>query len=119
VGDDYIVSRDTGVAMEKYDWILISPAGISPAVAGSFTFRPRVLDGKTVLLRWNGKHNGDVFLSRIGEHLDARCKQANIVKLWEVLPESSHTSQSAQVSRKIAAQIAALRPDIVIGAPGD
>ena len=88
-------------------------------MSGGFTTRPESIDGKTVFLRWNGKHNGDVLLSRIGEHLEARCKQAKIIKLWEVLPGSSHTSQSAGESSKIAAQIAALKPDIVIGGPGD
>ena len=45
----------------------LNPADIPPTVSGGFTSRPLVLDGKTVFRRWNGKHNGDVFLARIGE----------------------------------------------------
>ena len=113
-----LISRAV-LAMQQGKWELISPAGFVPAALAGINARPSSLDGRTVLLRWNGKHNGDVFLSRIGERLAERGKQANIVKLWEVLPETSHTSQNAEPSRKLAAQIAALKPDIVIGAPGD
>ena len=90
-----------------------------PAASGGVNPHPRSLDGRTVLLRWNGKHNGDVFLSRVGEHLAARTRGAIIVKLWETLPESANTSQNAEVSRQLAGRIASLKPDIVIGAPGD
>ena len=105
--------------MEQNKWVLISPAGIVPGAADTINPHPRSLDGKSVLLRWNGKHNGDVFLSRIADRLAARSRRANIVKLWETLPQSSSTSQNAEVSRHLATRIAALEPDIVIGAPGD
>jgi hypothetical protein len=105
--------------MEQSKWELISPAGVVPAGSGGMNPHPHSLDGKTVLLRWNGKHNGDVFLSRIGARLGACSKQAKIVKLWETMPETSSTSQNLEVSRKLASQIAGLKPDMVIGGPGD
>jgi hypothetical protein len=106
-------------AFMEQKWQLVSPAGVVSAGSGGINPHPRSLDGKTVLLRWNGKHNGDVFLSRIGERLADRSKGANIVKLWERLPETSNTSQNAELSRKLAKTIAALKPHLVIGAPGD
>ncbi len=100
-------------------WLVLNPSGIVPAASGGIAPRPHSLDGKTVLLRWNGKHNGDVFLSRIGERLAACTQGTRIVKVWEALPESANTSQNAEVSRELAVRIASLKPDIVIGAPGD
>jgi hypothetical protein len=105
--------------MEQSKWELISPAGVVPAGTGGMNPHPHSLDGKTVLLRWNGKHNGDVFLSRIGEKLVACAKQAKILKIWETMPETATTSQNPETSRKFASQMAALKPDLVIAGPGD
>jgi len=35
---------------------------------------PASLEGKTVLLRWNGKFNGDKYLTRLGELLSRQVK---------------------------------------------
>ena len=45
---------------------------------------PASLEGKTVVLRWNGKMNGDNFLTRFGELLTQQVKKVKIVKLWEM-----------------------------------
>jgi hypothetical protein len=104
--------------MEQNKWVLVSPAGIVPVVSDAINAHPGSLDGKTVFLRWNGKHNGDVFLSRIADHLRDSC-QADVVKLWEVMPQTSHTSQNAEASRQLAGQVVDRKPDIVIAGPGD
>ncbi len=80
---------------------------------------PAALEGKTVLLRWNGKYNGDKFLFRVGELLEEQVKNAKIIKMWEVDPSTAIISKKAEVSDQIAAKIATLKPDIVIAAQAD
>jgi len=45
---------------------------------------PATLEGKTVLLRWNGKYNGDRYLSRLGELITQQAKNVKIIKMWEI-----------------------------------
>ncbi len=80
---------------------------------------PNTLEGKTVLLRWNGKYNGDKFLSRVGELLIEQVKNVRIVKMWEVDPNTAIISKKMEVSEQIASKIAALKPNIVISAQAD
>jgi hypothetical protein len=47
--------------------------------------RPASLEGKTVLLRWNGKYNGDKFLSRVGELIPQQVKSVKIIKWLRLL----------------------------------
>ena len=46
---------------EVREWKLVNPEGV--VVVEPVEISPRItsLEGKTVLLRWNGKHNGDNF----------------------------------------------------------
>ena len=81
--------------------------------------RPASLEGKTVLLRWNGKYNGDKFLSRVGELLIEQVKNVRIVKTWEVDSNTAIISKKMEVSEQIASKIAALKPNIVISAQAD
>jgi hypothetical protein len=80
---------------------------------------PSTLEGKTVLLRWNGKYNGDKFLSRVGELLIEQVKNVRIVKMWEVDSNTAIISKKMEVSEQIASKIAALKPNIVISAQAD
>lgn len=80
---------------------------------------PVSLEGKTVLLRWNGKYNGDRFLNRIGELLTQQVKNLKVVKMWEVDSSSTVISKSAEVSEQISSKIGKLKPDIVIAAQAD
>jgi hypothetical protein len=80
---------------------------------------PSSLEGKTVLLRWNGKYNGDKFLLRVGELLIEEVKNGRIVKMWEVDPNTAVISKKMEVSEQIAFKIAALKPNIVISAQAD
>ena len=84
-----------------------------------FAPRPRSLEGKTVMLRWNGKHNADHFLNRIAGLLTSRVKGVRIVRNWQVALETRETSSSPKLSLEFAGKLAAYRPDIVIGAIGD
>jgi ABC-type Fe3+-hydroxamate transport system substrate-binding protein len=80
---------------------------------------PASLEGKTVVLRWNSKPNGDKYLTRIGELLTSQVKGIKVIKLWETDPTTAVISKSADVSATIADKIAALKPDLVIAAQGD
>ena len=49
------------------DWELITPEGTIKIEPMEINPHPASLDGKTVLLRSNGKSNADHFLARVGE----------------------------------------------------
>ena len=100
-------------------WEVINPEGVVQITPMQVTPHPSTLEGKTVLLRWNGKHNGDLFLERIGELLTERIKDIKIVKSWEVAIETAEISQSDGVSKKWADKLASYKPDLVIGSQGD
>jgi predicted transcriptional regulator len=80
---------------------------------------PATLEGKTVVLRANGKHNSDRVLERVGELLQKEVKNVKIVRLWEVYPESNVISQGPELSQQIAAKIATYNPGLVIGSSSD
>jgi len=100
-------------------WVLINPEGTVQLETVSAKPRPKSLEEKTVLLRWNGKHNGDLFLNRIGELLKEKVKDVKIVKAWEIMPETKVITSNAHKSREFAKKLSALKPDISIGAQGD
>jgi hypothetical protein len=80
---------------------------------------PANLERKTVLLRWNGKYNGDKFLSRVGELINQQVRNVNIIKLWEIDKSTAAISKNAEVSEQVAVSIAKLKPDLVIAAQAD
>lgn len=80
---------------------------------------PTSLEGKTVVLRWNGKPNGDKLLTRIGELLTEQVKGVKVIKLWETDPSTAAISKSAEDSAALADRIAALKPDLVIASQCD
>ena len=80
---------------------------------------PATLEGKTVLLRWNGKYNGDKYLSRVGELMTQQVKNVKIIKMWEIDKSTAAISKSAEMSEQLAASIAKLKSDLVIAAQAD
>ena len=80
---------------------------------------PSTFEGKTVLLRWNGKYNGDNFLSRVGELLIEQVKDLKVIKMWEVDSSTAIISKKMEVGDQIASRIAMLKPNIVISAQAD
>jgi hypothetical protein len=89
----------------------VGPVKINP--------HPTSLEGKTVLLRWNEKMNGDKYLTRVGELLTQQVKNVKIIKLWEVDKSTAAISKDLQASEQVAATIAKLKPDLVIAAQAD
>ena len=80
---------------------------------------PSTLEGKTVLLRWNGKPNGDNFLNRVAELLTDQVKGVKIIKMWEVDKSTAIISGSLEKSEEFTEKITRLKPDIVISAQAD
>ena len=105
--------------MAQDTWEVINPGGTIQVEMTSGNPLPETLDGKTVLLRWNGKHNGDLFLNRIGELLTKNFADVNIIKAWEVFPETNIVTAHADKSKEFAKKFSGLKPDISIGANGD
>jgi len=104
---------------KQMDWKLVNPEPLVRIEAGQVNPHPKDLLGKNVVLYWNGKPNGDLFLNRIGELLVERVDNVKIIKAWEVLPSTKRTDPTAESSKATAEGLAGFHPDLVIGAPGD
>ena len=104
---------------QKIVWDLVNPEGTTQAQP--FTVKPHTqsLEDKTLLLHWNAKHNGDIFLNKIGDLLTEKVKSVKIIKAWEVAPETAMTSGSSKRSKEKVEKLSAYKPDIVIGAQCD
>jgi hypothetical protein len=100
-------------------WELVNPSSIILSKPVKLVERPSTLEGKTVVLRWNGKPNGDVFLNRVAELLNEKVKGVKVIKAWEVAPDTNIISYSPDRSVAIAKKLVSFKPDIVIAAPAD
>jgi hypothetical protein len=98
---------------------LVNPESVVKVEPMNINAHPSTLEGKTVVLRANGKHNSDKALDRVAELLQKEVKGVKIVKLWEVYPESNVISQGPELSKTIAEKIATYKPVLVIGSSGD
>jgi len=100
---------------EVRGWKLVNPEGV--VVVEPIEIAPRLasLEGKTVLLRWNGKHNGNNFLDRIAELLAEQVPTAKIIKMWEAIPGSNgYPMKDADFQAALE-----LKPDILIASQAD
>ena len=101
-------------------WEVLDPQGVIKIEPMEINPHPSTLEGKTVLLRWNGKHNGDRFLERVAELLKQKVKNINIIYSWEFAPETvDPISGSQERSMELMKKLAALKPDLVIGSQAD
>ncbi len=103
----------TDAAVQK--WKLVNPEGVTIVKPVEIAPRLTTLEGKTVLLRWNGKHNGNNFLDRIAELLKAKVPTVKIIKMWEAIPGSNHYPM---VDAEFQAALK-LKPDIQIASQAD
>ena len=101
------------------DWELVNPEGVVKITPMEVNPHPKSLEGKTILLRWNGKHNGNNFLDRIGELLKENVKGVKIVKSWEVAPWTAIIAGNPDKSKQIVDTLAKEKPDIVIASQCD
>jgi hypothetical protein len=105
--------------LDKTTYELVNPEGMIGLKPLKMNPHPSDLTGKTVLLRWNGKHNGDAYLNRVAELLQEKVKGVRIIKNWESAPETSRIVSNPEASKAAAERLAKFKPDIVIGAQGD
>lgn len=100
---------------------LLNPEGVIQLEATvQLNPHPSTLEGKAIMLRWNGKHNGDHFLNRIAELLTRKVKGIKIIKSWEVAPETVEPITGSQErSMELMKKLAAYKPDLVIGSQAD
>jgi len=100
-------------------WELVNPAGVIEVKFFKPAPRLTSLEGKTIVLRWNEKHNGDNYLNRIAELLKKNVPTAKVIKLYEVDKSTVKISGSAKESVRIAEVIKGLKADIVIASQAD
>ena len=100
-------------------WELINPEGVVKIEPMQVNAHPSTLQGKTVLLRWNGKHNGDLFLDRIGELIGEKVKDVKIIKSWQVALETADISQNENRSKEFIKKLMEFKADMVIGSQCD
>jgi len=101
------------------EWEVIDPAGTVAIKPIKLALRPTTLDGKTIVLRWNGKHNGNNFLDRVAELLAEKVPSAKVIKLYEKDPSTNRITGSNQESARVAKVIADLKADMVIASQAD
>ena len=107
------------VKEEPRVWEILDPSGAIEQKTATPASRLGSLEGKTVLLRWNFKHNGNLYLDRIAELLAQRVPGIKLVKIYEVDRSTINQSGSLEDSARLARVIASRKPDLVIGAHGD
>jgi hypothetical protein len=103
----------------EQQWELINPEGLVKVEVLKPAPRPGTLENRTVVMRWNGKTNGDHYLNRVGELLFEKVPGVNVIRLWEKHLSTAAISQSPEESRNVARKIADLGADMVIGTNAD
>lgn len=106
-------------APSPQEWNLIIPTGVIEKAAIKPAPRISTLEGKTIVLRWNGKHNGDVVLNHLAELLSKKFPTAKIVKSYENDATINKISGSDAEADRITKVLAAVKPDIIIASQAD
>lgn len=104
-------------------WELVRPDGVVITEPIKINPHPETLDGKTVVLRWSGKPNGDIMMKYVGELIKRDYPTAKVIVSWENQPEESLLaagwSASRDKSAKMASAMLDLKPDLIVGGQGD
>jgi hypothetical protein len=100
-------------------WELIVPTGVIEQASINPAPRISSLEGKTVALRWNGKHNGDIVLDRLAELLAKQVPSVKIIKIYQEDPSTVSITGNAGESRRVADVVKSVKPDLVIAAQAD
>lgn len=105
-------------AESPVNWTLVNPQGVVEAKTIKPNPHPSTLEGKTVVLRWNGKENGNNFLDEVAVQLQQTVKSVNVIKVYETMPETVGYGP-AKMGPEVIAKIKALKPDLVISSQAD
>ena len=106
-------------AEQPQEWELVNPAGVIERPTVQPAPRINTLENKTIVLRWNGKHNGNNVLNRVAEHLAKRVPSAKVIKSYELNPAMNIISGTMAKSLEFADYIKGLNPDLVISSQCD
>ena len=101
------------------EWEVINPAGMIAIKPIQLAPRVTSLEGRTVVLRWNGKHNGNNYLDRIAELFAETVPGAKMIKVYDVDKSTVKISGSNQESARIAKVIKDLKAELVIASQAD
>lgn len=120
MGTVLLLGAFSAQAMEKpQEWELVNPTGVIKLAQVEPAKRIATLEGKTVALRWNGKHNGDVVLDRIAELMAQKYPHTKVIKTYRDDPSLNTISGTPANSERITKAVAAVKPDLVIASQGD
>lgn len=108
------VYAPASAAETAQDWILKAPDGAVKIEKVELAPRVTSLENKTIGLFWNGKHNGNNFLNRIGELLIERIPGVKIIKSWEIGVTPKINVGPENIQKMVNA-----KPDIVIASQCD
>ena len=100
-------------------WEIINPMGEIHKVIVAPAPRISTLDDKTVVLRWNGKNNGDVALNHLAVLLEKQYPKAKIVKSYTMDKDINTITGNNEQSMRVTNFIKGLKPDLVIAAQAD
>lgn len=115
-----LAAAATAHAEAAQEWELVIPTGVIEQAQIDPAPRPTTLDGKTVVLRWNSKNNGDIFLDRVAELFAQKYPKTKVVKIYN--PDTLSTtnlSGSMGESQRQAQAIKKLGADLVIASQAD
>jgi hypothetical protein len=101
------------------EWDLITPIGVIEKAISKPAPRITTLEGKTIALRWNGKHNGDVVLNHLAQLISQKFPTAKVVKTYEADQSLNKISGSEAEADRITKTIGAVKPDILIASQAD
>lgn len=101
------------------EWELVIPTGVIEQARVEPAKRISDLKDKTVVLRWNGKNNGDLVLDRLAELLAGDYPGAKIIKSYVQDPSLNSITGHVGESQRVTEVIKGLGPDIVIAAQAD
>lgn len=101
------------------EWELVIPTGVIEQAQIDPAPRINDLAGKTIVLRWNGKNNGDILLDRLAERLAADYPTAKIIKSYVVDPSLNSITGHVGESQRVADVLKGMGPDIIIAAQAD
>jgi len=114
------LSALSAMAAEKpQEWEVLNPMGVVKQATIKPAPRPTTLLCKTIVFRWNGKHNGNNLLQRLTELFAEKFPTAKIVKAWELEPGLNNVSGSNTESLRFAKILQKMKPDLVIASQCD
>ena len=107
------------VADDVRAWELVNPEGGVTVKPLKLADRITSLEGKRVVLRWNGKPNGEILLERVAELLIERVRDIKLLKAYQSAPETSIITHDMKRAQGVAKKLLSFKPDLVISAQAD